>query len=174
MVRIFRQLLEINFQIHYLLLKNKNGIFWLHGGPNLDFGFGPRKLSGPCRESSIQTRTHQLVSEIMLAFTNCWKHDVSTMYLRGPAAQHLHNEVRRAQDTDGSDRTEYQKCPSMFFILCAYIEHVYIYLLYILYYVYSLYIYSKIVTNILIGFKIWCQVGVGVTLFFKLQNSREF
>ena len=40
-------------------------------------------------------------------------------------------------------------CPLIFFILCEYIEDVYIYL----------YIYSKIVTNILMGFKISCQVG---------------
>ena len=44
---------------------------------------------------------------------------------------------------------EYKKCPSNFFILCEYIEHVYTYL----------YINSKIVTNILMGFKISCQVG---------------
>ena len=42
--------------------------------------------------------------------------------------------------------TEYQKCPSIFF---GYIEHVYTYL----------YIYSKIVTIILMGFKISCQFG---------------
>ena len=42
------------------------------------------------------------------------------------------------------DGTEYQKCPSIFFILCGYIDHVYVYL----------YIYSKNVTNILMGFKI--------------------
>ena len=49
----------------------------------------------------------------------------------------------------GSRGTEDQKCPSNFFILCEYIEHVYTYL----------YIYSKIVTNILMCFKILCQVG---------------
>ena len=32
----------------------------------------------------------------------------------------------------------------------------------------------KIFTNILMGFKIWCQVGVGVTTFSKLPYSREF
>ena len=32
----------------------------------------------------------------------------------------------------------------------------------------------KIVTNILMGFKIWCQVGVWGTLFSKLPYSREF
>ena len=32
----------------------------------------------------------------------------------------------------------------------------------------------KIVTNILMGFKIWCQVGVWVTPFSKLPYSREF
>ena len=29
---------------------------------------------------------------------------------------------------DGMDGTEYQKCPSMFFILCGYIDKVYTYL----------------------------------------------
>ena len=38
-------------------------------------------------------------------------------------------------DGMGWDGTEYQKCPSNFFILCEYIENVYTYL----------YIYSKIV-----------------------------
>ena len=46
-------------------------------------------------------------------------------------------------------------------------------------YVYRLCIYLltyeiKIVTNILIGFKIWCQVGAGVTPFLKLPYVREF
>ena len=45
--------------------------------------------------------------------------------------------------------TEYQKYPSIILILFEYIEHVYTYLD----------IYSKIVTNILMGFKISCQVG---------------
>ena len=49
----------------------------------------------------------------------------------------------------GWDGTEYQKCPSIFFILRGYIDHVYMYL----------YVSSKIVTNILMGFKIWCEVG---------------
>ena len=47
----------------------------------------------------------------------------------------------------GWDGTEYIKCPSMLFILCGYIENVYIYL------------YLKIVPNILMGFNIWWQVG---------------
>ena len=76
-------------------------------------------------------------------FSKDFKHDVPTMSLRGPAAQHLNNEARRAE-FDGTGRTGYQKCPSIFFILCGYIEHVYIYL----------YIFSKIAANILIGFKI--------------------
>ena len=71
------------------------------------------------------------------------------MSLRGPAAQHLHNEARRAEFTDGWDGMEYQKCPSIFFILRGCIEHLYTYL----------YICSKIVTNILMAFKISCQVG---------------
>ena len=62
----------------------------------------------------------------------------------------------------GMDRMEYQKCPSNFFILCVYIEYVYTYL----------YIYSKIVTNILMGVKISCQVGGfrGQKMFFKLAE----
>ena len=32
----------------------------------------------------------------------------------------------------------------------------------------------KVAANILMGFKIWCQVGVWVTLFSKLPYSREF
>ena len=44
----------------------------------------------------------------------------------------------------GLDGTEYQKCPSIFFILCGYIDHVYIYL----------YMEQKSVTNIVMGFKI--------------------
>ena len=59
---------------------------------------------------------------------------------------------------DGTGRTEYQKCPLIFFILCENIGKVYIYL----------YMYSKFVTNILMGFKIWCQVGV---FGFKFENS---
>ena len=47
--------------------------------------------------------------------------------------------------SDGLGWIEYQKSPSLFFILCRYIEHIYIYLC----------IYSKTVTNILKGFKIW-------------------
>ena len=46
--------------------------------------------------------------------------------------------------TDGD-----KKCPSIFFILCAYTDYVYIYL----------YVSSKFVTNTLMGFKILCQVG---------------
>ena len=53
----------------------------------------------------------------------------TTMSLRGPATQHLHNEARRAEfDGVGSDGTEYQKCPLIFFILCRYIDKVYTYL----------------------------------------------
>ena len=52
-----------------------------------------------------------------------------------------------------------QKCRlcSIFLITCVY-----------------LLIYSKIVTNIVMGFKIWCQVGGGGTQFSKLPNVREF
>ena len=58
-----------------------------------------------------------------------------------------------------------QKCPLNFFILCGNIEHIYIYI-----FVYKI----KIVTNIPMGFKTWCQVGGGVTLFSKLPDVREF
>ena len=40
--------------------------------------------------------------------------------------------------------------------------------------IYILVYEMKIVTNILMGFKIWCQVGVWGTLFSKLPYSREF
>ena len=59
----------------------------------------------------------------------------TTMSLRGPATQHLHNEARRAESdgtgwtggrVDGLDGR--QNCPSIFFILCMYIDYVYIYL----------------------------------------------
>ena len=43
----------------------------------------------------------------------------------------------------------YRKCPLIFLILYTYIEHGYIYL----------YIFSKIITKILMGFKISCEVG---------------
>ena len=60
--------------------------------------------------------------------------------------------------TDGrTGGTGYQKCPSNFFILCENIGRVYIYL----------YMYSKFVTNILMGLKIRCQVGV---LEYNFQN----
>jgi len=58
------------------------------------------------------------------------------MSLRGPATQHLHNEARRAElfdgtggrmgRVDGLDGPE--KCPLNFFILCEYIDYVYVYL----------------------------------------------
>ena len=57
------------------------------------------------------------------------------MSLRGPATQHLHNErakraslmgrVGRVGRVDGWDGPE--KCPLIFFILCEYIDKVYIY-----------------------------------------------
>ena len=47
------------------------------------------------------------------------------------------------------DGTEYQKFPSNFFILFEYIENVYTYLD----------MYSKIVKNNLMDFKISCQIG---------------
>ena len=40
--------------------------------------------------------------------------------------------------------------------------------------IYILVYQIKVAANILMGFKIWCQVGVWVTLFSKLLYSREF
>ena len=69
------------------------------------------------------------------------------MSLRGPGRST--SEARKAEFTDGIDGMEYQMCPSNFFIICEYIENVCTYL----------YIYSKIVTNILMGLKISCHFG---------------
>ena len=55
----------------------------------------------------------------------------------------------------GVSKFDVQKCPSLFFILCGHLENVFIYLN----------IYLKIITNIFMGFKIWCQVGGGGTKF---------
>ena len=52
--------------------------------------------------------------------------------------------ARGAREFDGTGWTGYQKCPLKFFILCGYIDKVYTYL----------YMSKKIVTNILMGFKI--------------------
>ena len=41
-------------------------------------------------------------------------------------------------------------------------------------YIYILVHKIKIAANILMGFKIWCQIGGGVTPFSKLPYSREF
>ena len=51
-----------------------------------------------------------------------------TLSLRGPAQ--FTQEARSDEFTDGwvDGFTEYQKCPSIFFILCWYIDHVYVYL----------------------------------------------
>ena len=62
------------------------------------------------------------------------------------------------------DGTGYKKCPSNFFILSTYIGHVYIYV----------YVYLKVVKNIVMGFKIWCQVGEWALWISKLPYSREF
>ena len=52
----------------------------------------------------------------------------------------LHDETPRAEFTDGwMNGTGYQKCPSIFFILCRYIDHIYIYI-----YIYIIYIYIYI------------------------------
>ena len=56
-------------------------------------------------------------------------------------------------DGVGWDGMGYQKCPSNFFILCEPLDHVHI----------CLYTYSKIVTNILMGFKLRYQFrGIGI------------
>ena len=73
---------------------------------------------------------------------------IATVSLRGPAQ--IYTTRREAPSLRMDGWMEYQKCPSNFFILCEYIEHVYTYL----------YIYSKIVTNFLIAFKMSYQVGV--------------
>ena len=71
--------------------------------------------------------SHQLFAVGMFAAS----YPIPTLFLRGPATQHLNNEARSAEfdGTDGTDgRTDgNQKCPSMFFILCGHLEHVYIY-----------------------------------------------
>ena len=36
-------------------------MFGPHGGPNPDFGFGPRKWSGPCRASSYMYAVYMFV-----------------------------------------------------------------------------------------------------------------
>ena len=55
--------------------------------------------------------------------------DQAGTLLRGPK-EDLHSEARSAEfdGINGMDGTEYQKCPSIFIILCRYIDHVYIYL----------------------------------------------
>ena len=68
--------------------------------------------------------------------------EVGTYSVSSESRAEITREARRGEFTDGMG---YQKCPSMFFILYRYIEHVYIY---------YLHIYSKIVINILMGFKI--------------------
>ena len=64
---------------------------------------------------------------------------------------YTNERVKRASCADGrmDGRMDGdQKCPSIFLILMYVKDHVYMYL----------YTYSKVVTNILMGFKIWCQV----------------
>ena len=79
--------------------------------------------------------------------------EATTMSLRGPVPTPT-CEARRAEfdgtGRDGTDGTDgEQKCPLILFIFCVYIDKIYIYL----------YTKKKVVTNILMGFKIWCQVG---------------
>jgi hypothetical protein len=64
-------------------------------------------------------------------------------------------------DGMGWDGTGYQKCPSIFFILSGYIGKVYIYL----------YLYSKFVTNTLMGLKIQFQVE---ELEYVFKNSPTY
>ena len=65
---------------------------------------------------------------------------------------------------DGWDGTEYQKCPSIFFIF-NYVDNQVLHLLNIC---------SKFVKNFLMGLKFWSQVGGGGALFLKLPYSRDF
>ena len=60
----------------------------------------------------------------------------------------------------------YQMCPSMLFILYGYMEYVYICI--------YIYMYFRVVTNILMGFKIRCQVGSVGKPFSQLPDVREF
>ena len=73
-----------------------------------------------------------------------------TLSLRGPKKIYT---ARRAAPSlmgwDGMDGTEDQMGPSIFFILCWYIVHVYMYQ----------YTFSKFFTKIFMGLKIWSQVG---------------
>ena len=55
----------------------------------------------------------------------------------------------------GVSKFDVEKCPSMFFILCGHLAHVYIYLN----------ICSNIFTNILMGFNFDLKLGVGVKIF---------
>ena len=69
--------------------------------------------------------------------------------------------------------TEYQKCPSMFFILCGYIEHIYIYLL-----VYILkschkhsYGFQKLMSSCEWGLKFSKSPNVGDFSIFRSKSS---
>ena len=62
--------------------------------------------------------------------------------------------------SDGVGWDGNQKCPLKFFILFGYIDYIYIYIYLLIYEI-------KVVTNILMGFKISCQVGGRVQ---KFQN----
>ena len=59
------------------------------------------------------------------------------------------------------DGTEYQKCPSKFFILLGYIDKVYVYL----------YMYSKFFTNILWGLKFDVKLE-SWDLIFKIKIGK--
>ena len=61
---------------------------------------------------------------------------------------------------------EYQKCPSNFFILCEYIGNIYL-LIYI-------YIYSKIVTNFVMGSKIYVKLESLNFIFKPLMGKCDF
>ena len=85
------------------------------------------------------------------------------MSLRGPATQHLHNERAKRASLMGRvgrwSKVSFKILHTLWgFRTCIYI------LVYLI----------KTVTNILMGLKIWCQVGGGGPLFSKLPYVREF
>ena len=87
-----------------------------------------------------------------------------TLSLRGP--KKIYTASREAASLmgwmdamDGMGWTEDQMGPSIFFILCGYIVYVYMFL----------YTCSKFVTNIVMGLKIWSQVGL-LTSDFQNHN----
>ena len=78
-------------------------------------------------------------------------HQIATVSLRGSGQIYTRGPKGRVYVWDGWMGD--QKCPSMLFILCEYIEHVHVYL----------YIFSKIVTYIPMGFNV--KLGIGPVFF---------